>query len=127
MARKLSYGEAINDAHRLALINDDKCFVIGQGVNNPWFVGKTTTGLMDEFGPRGIMDSPVSEAAMTGACIGAAMAGMHPIVFHPRMDFMYLALAFPPKLARRANGGNVAQCHQRSNRRADALCPSSGA
>ncbi|MBR4924276.1 MAG: alpha-ketoacid dehydrogenase subunit beta [Prevotella sp.] len=92
MARKLSYGEAINDAHRLALINDDKCFVIGQGVNNPWFVGKTTTGLMDEFGPRRIMDSPVSEAAMTGACIGAAMAGMHPIVFHPRMDFMYLAL-----------------------------------
>lgn len=92
MNRKLSYGEAINDAHRLALRNDDKCFVIGQGVNNPWFVGKTTTGLMDEFGSRRIMDSPVSEAAMTGACIGAAMAGMHPIVFHPRMDFMYLAL-----------------------------------
>lgn len=92
MTRKISYGEAINDAHRLALLNDDKCFVIGQGVNNPWFVGKTTTGLMDEFGPRRIMDSPVSEAAMTGACIGAAMAGMRPVVFHPRMDFMYLAL-----------------------------------
>ena len=92
MSRLLSYGEAINDAHRLALQKDEKCFVIGQGVNNPWFVGKTTTGLMDEFGPRRIMDSPVSEAAMTGACIGAAMAGMHPIVFHPRMDFMYLAL-----------------------------------
>lgn len=90
--RKISYGNAINEAHRMALINDPSCFVIGQGVNNPWFVGRTTVGLMDEFGSKRIMDSPISEAAMTGACIGAAMAGAHPIVFHPRMDFMYLAL-----------------------------------
>lgn len=88
----MSYGLAINAAHRLLLENDPKCFVIGQGVNNPWFVGKTTVGLMDEFGSTRIMDTPISEAAMTGSCIGAAMAGMHPIVFHPRMDFMYLAL-----------------------------------
>ncbi len=89
---KMSYGVAMNNAHRLALINDPTCFVIGQGVNNPWFVGKTTTGLMDEFGSARVMDTPICEAAMTGACIGAAMAGMHPIVFHPRMDFMYLAM-----------------------------------
>lgn len=90
--RILTYGDAINEGHRLALRNDETCFVMGQGVNNPWFVGRTTTGLMDEFGPTRIMDAPVSEAAMTGACIGAAMAGMKPIVFHPRMDFMYLTL-----------------------------------
>ncbi len=90
--RIITYGEAINEAHRYALRNDSTCFVIGQGINNPWFVGKTTTGLLDEFGAERVMDSPVSEAAMTGACIGAAMAGMKPIVFHPRMDFMYLAL-----------------------------------
>ena len=90
--RILRYGDAINEGHRIALRNDPACFVIGQGINNPWFVGRTTTGLMDEFGPKRIMDSPVSEAAMTGACIGAAMAGMKPIVFHPRMDFMYLTL-----------------------------------
>lgn len=90
--KKMSFGEALNDAHRIVLKNDSKSFVIGQGVNNPWFVGKTTTGLMDEFGNERIMDSPISEAGMTGACIGAAMAGMHPIVFHPRMDFAYLAL-----------------------------------
>jgi len=90
--RVITYGDAINEGHRIALRNNPECFVIGQGVNNPWFVGRTTTGLMDEFGPGRIMDSPVSEAAMTGACIGAAMAGMKPIVFHPRMDFMYLAL-----------------------------------
>lgn len=90
--RILAYGDAINEGHRIVLSNDPTCFIIGQGVNNPWFVGRTTTGLMDEFGPKRIMDSPVSEAAMTGACIGAAMAGMKPIVFHPRMDFMYLTL-----------------------------------
>lgn len=90
--RKISYGDAINEAHRIALINDPKCFVIGQGINNPWFVGRTTVGLREEFGSERIMDSPISEAAMTGACIGAAMAGAHPVVFHPRMDFMYLAL-----------------------------------
>lgn len=90
--RIMSYGDAINEAHRIALRRDPTCFVIGQGVSNPWFVGRTTTGLVDEFGERRVMDSPVSEAAMTGACIGAAMAGMHPIVFHPRMDFMYLTL-----------------------------------
>lgn len=90
--RILTYGDAINEGHRIALRNDATCFVIGQGVNNPWFVGRTTTGLMDEFGPTRIMDAPVSEAAMTGACIGAAMSGMKPIVFHPRMDFMYLTL-----------------------------------
>ena len=90
--RIIDYGEAINEAHRIALRKYPNCFVIGQGVNNPWFVGKTTTGIVDEFGSERVMDSPVSEAAMTGACIGAAMAGMRPIVFHPRMDFMYLIL-----------------------------------
>ena len=88
--RILDYGDAINEAHRIALRNYPNCFVIGQGVNNPWFVGKTTTGLLDEFGSNRVMDAPISESAMTGACLGAAMVGMKPIVFHPRMDFMYL-------------------------------------
>ena len=58
--RILDYGEAINEAHRIALRKYPNCFVIGQGVNNPWFVGKTTTGLVDEFGAERVMDSPVS-------------------------------------------------------------------
>ena len=90
--KKMTYSLAMNDAHFIALRTDPTCYVIGQGVNNPWFVGNTTTGLIDEFGTTRLMDAPISEAAMTGAAIGSAMAGMHPIVFHPRMDFMYLAL-----------------------------------
>lgn len=90
--KKMTYANAINDAHRIALTSDEKCFVIGQGVDSPWFVGTTTTGLIEQFGPERVMDTPISEAVVTGAAIGAAMSGMHPIVFHPRMDFMYLAL-----------------------------------
>lgn len=88
----MSYGLAINSAHRIMLEKYEECFVIGQGVNNPWFVGKTTVGLVDEFTQRRVMDTPICESAMAGAAIGAAMAGMKPIAFFPRMDFMYLAL-----------------------------------
>lgn len=87
-----SYAMAINNAHEQLLTSDERVFVIGQGVDSPWFVGTTTTGLITKFGPEKVIDTPVSEAGITGAAIGAAMAGMRPIVFHPRMDFMYLAL-----------------------------------
>ncbi|MGE5483889.1 MAG: alpha-ketoacid dehydrogenase subunit beta [Ignavibacteriales bacterium] len=87
-----SYAEAINEAHAQLLESDGRVFVIGQGVDSPWFVGTTTTGLAARFGDARVIDTPVSEACVTGSAIGAAMAGMRPIVFHPRMDFMYLAL-----------------------------------
>lgn len=87
-----SYARAINEAHAQLLAADERVFVIGQGVESPWCVGTTTLGLVDRFGDRRVIDTPISEAGVTGAAIGAAMAGMRPIVFHPRMDFMYLAL-----------------------------------
>jgi len=87
-----SYARAINEAHEQLLSSDQRVFVIGQGVESPWCVGTTTHGLVDKFGPGRVIDTPVSEAAVTGAAIGAAMTGMRPIVFHPRMDFMYLAM-----------------------------------
>lgn len=87
-----SYAQAINEAHEQLLSSDQNVFVIGQGVESPWCVGTTTLGLVDKFGPGRVIDTPVSEAAVTGAAIGAAMTGMRPIVFHPRMDFMYLAM-----------------------------------
>jgi pyruvate dehydrogenase E1 component beta subunit len=87
-----SYAEAINEAHRQLLTSDGSFFVMGQGVDSPWCVGTTTLGLVDKFGSERVIDTPISEAVVTGAAIGAAMAGMRPIVFHPRMDFMYLAM-----------------------------------
>lgn len=87
-----SYAMAINEAHQQLLASDERVFVIGQGVESPWCVGTTTLGLVDKFGTERVIDTPISEAGVTGAAIGAAMAGMRPIVFHPRMDFMYLTL-----------------------------------
>lgn len=90
--RKLSYAQAINETLRQIMRENEKVFLIGQGVTSPWYVGTTTVGLIDEFGHKRIIDTPVSESGITGAAVGAALAGMRPVVVHPRMDFMYYAM-----------------------------------
>jgi pyruvate dehydrogenase E1 component beta subunit len=67
-------------------------FVIGQGVKSPWYVGNTCEGLLERFGEKRVIDTPVSENAITGAAVGAAIAGMKTVVVHPRMDFMLYAI-----------------------------------
>lgn len=89
--RSMTYAEAIREAFAQLLASDSRVFVIGQGLWSPWYVGSSMMDLDVEFGRERILDSPVSENATTGAAIGAAMAGMRPIVVHPRMDFMVLA------------------------------------
>jgi pyruvate dehydrogenase E1 component beta subunit len=90
--RKMTYAQAVNEALRQLLRTDERVFLIGQGVVSPWYVGTTTVGLLEEFGERRVIDTPVSENGVTGAGIGAAIAGMCPIIVHPRMDFMYNAM-----------------------------------
>jgi pyruvate/2-oxoglutarate/acetoin dehydrogenase E1 component len=90
--RWLTYAQAIREAHAQLLARDERVFVIGQGVWSPWYAGGSLADLDQEFGRGRILDSPVSENAVTGLAVGAALAGMRPIVFHPRMDFMLLAM-----------------------------------
>lgn len=90
--RKLKYSLAINEALRSMMSRDNDIFVIGQGVKSPWYVGNTTKGLLERFGPQRVIDTPVSENAVTGAAVGAAIAGMRPVIVHPRMDFMMYAM-----------------------------------
>ena len=90
--REISYAQAIREAHAQLLRSDPRVFVIGQGVWSPWYAGASLQDIDEEFGRERVLDSPVSENATTGAAIGAAVAGMRPIVFHPRMDFMLLAV-----------------------------------
>jgi acetoin:2,6-dichlorophenolindophenol oxidoreductase subunit beta len=90
--RVLSYAQAIREAHAQLLGCDPRVFLIGQGVWSPWYAGGSLEGLEQEFGKSRVLDSPVSENAVTGLAVGAALAGMRPIVFHPRMDFMLLAV-----------------------------------
>lgn len=90
--RKLSYSLAINEALHQMMSDDESVFLIGQGVKSPWYVGNTAQGLLERFGPERVIDTPVSENAMTGAAVGAAIVGMKPVIVHPRMDFMLYAI-----------------------------------
>ena len=90
--RKLQYSLAINEALKQMMEKDPAVFVIGQGVKSPWYAGKTCDGLLKQFGEKRVIDTPVSENAATGAAVGAAIAGMKPVVMHPRMDFMLYAM-----------------------------------
>jgi pyruvate/2-oxoglutarate/acetoin dehydrogenase E1 component len=90
--RMLTYAAAIREAHAQLLAHDPRVFLIGQGLWSPWYAGTSLQDLEKEFGKDRVIDSPVSENAVTGAAIGAAIVGMRPIVFHPRMDFMLLAI-----------------------------------
>lgn len=91
LQRKLSYSLAINEALHQMMAKNKSVFLIGQGVKSPWYVGNTATGLLDRFGEARVIDTPVSENAITGSAIGAALASMRPVVVHPRMDFMLYA------------------------------------
>lgn len=89
--REITYVEALNEGLRQIMEVDERVFLIGQGVNSPWYVGTSTIGLYDRFGPQRVIDTPVAENTVTGTAVGAALAGMRPVVMHPRMDFMLLA------------------------------------
>lgn len=90
--RRISYSLAINEAFHQLMSQDPSVFLIGQGVKSPWYVGNTTRGLVERFGPERVIDTPVSENAMTGAAVGAALVGMRPVMVHPRVDFMLYGL-----------------------------------
>lgn len=87
----VSYADAIRHGFEYAMERDPKCFAIGQGLWSPWYVGNSMRDLDKRFGKERVIDTPVSELATTGAAVGAALNGYHPIVVHPRMDFMILA------------------------------------
>ena len=90
--RTISYAQAINETLSQIMEEDKRVFLVGQGATSPWYVGSTTAGLIDRFGSERIIDTPVSENGVTGVAIGAALAGMRPVLVHPRMDFMYYAM-----------------------------------
>jgi pyruvate dehydrogenase E1 component beta subunit len=90
--RKLKFSAAINEAQHMAMINNSDIIQIGQGINSPFYVGQTMVGLLDRFGVERLIDTPLSESAITGMAIGAAITGLRPILTFPRMDFMYYSM-----------------------------------
>lgn len=89
---KITYREAIKQAIREALKSDDHVFLMGEDVGRYGGAFAVSKGLLQEFGPERIMDTPLSEAGFVGAGIGAAIAGMRPIVEVMTVNFSLLAL-----------------------------------
>ncbi len=87
-----TYREAVREALREALIRDDRVFLMGEDVGAYGGCFGVSRGLLEEFGPERIRDTPLSEAGFVGAGIGAALGGMRPIVEVMTANFSLLAL-----------------------------------
>lgn len=111
MERTLTYAEAIHEATEQEMARDPSVIVLGMGVDDFKAIYGTTRGLQEQFGPDRVFDTPLSEDAMTGVAIGAALAGLRPIHVHIRMDFVLLAMNQIINIAAKARymyGGTVA-------------------
>src|SRR5437870_1503487 len=88
---ELSYREAVRDALSTAMRRDDDVFVMGEDIAEMGGSMGVTQGMLDEFGPERVRNTPISEMALVGAGIGAAMQGMRPVVAVMYEDFLTLA------------------------------------
>ena len=89
---RLTYREAVRQGMREALAADERVLLIGEDVGRYGGAYACSKGLLDEFGPERVRDAPLSEAAFAGAGIGAALAGLLPIVEIMTVNFSLLAL-----------------------------------
>ncbi|WP_040800875.1 alpha-ketoacid dehydrogenase subunit beta [Nocardia higoensis] len=87
-----TYRDAVREALREALTRDDRVFLMGEDVGAYGGCFGVSRGLLDEFGPERVRDTPLSEAGFVGAGIGAALGGMRPIVELMTVNFSLLAL-----------------------------------
>src|SRR5688500_9997286 len=92
MARDISFVEAVREATDQEMARDPSVIVFGLDVDDPKAIQGTTRGLVEKYGPERVFGTPLSEDAMTGVAIGAALAGLRPIHVHIRMDFLMLAM-----------------------------------
>ena len=90
--RELTLGQAVNEALAEELRRDPAVFVIGEDVAEAGTPFKVLSGLVEEFGPDRVLDSPISEAGITGLAVGAAMTGMRPVVDIMFGDFLTLVM-----------------------------------
>jgi pyruvate/2-oxoglutarate/acetoin dehydrogenase E1 component len=92
MMRELSYAQAIQEALSQAMELCPDVVLMGQLVNYRSGIFGTTTGLVEKFGERRVLDFPVAESLMTSHAVGAALTGVRPVLVHQRQDFMIYSL-----------------------------------
>ena len=90
--RRIKYSEAVCEALREEMRRDDRVFVLGEDIGFYGGIFMATKGLIDEFGPERVRDTPISETAIIGATIGSALTGMRPVAEIMYMDFLNLCM-----------------------------------
>ena len=88
----MTYRDALNQALREEMRRDPRVFLMGEEVGVYQGAYKVTQGLLDEFGPRRVIDTPISEAGFVGAGVGAAMCGLRPVVEMMTFNFALVAM-----------------------------------
>jgi len=90
--REILYKEAVSEALREEMRRDERVFLIGLDIGRFGGTYKATQGLWEEFGDERVRDTPLSEAAIAGAAVGAAMTGMRPVAEIMYIDFTTIAM-----------------------------------
>ncbi len=91
-SRVIMYRDALQEALAEEMRNDPSVFVMGEGIAERGGSYKVTVGLLDEFGPKRVLDTPIAEASFTGAGVGAALTGMRPVIEILFVDFAMLIM-----------------------------------
>ena len=89
---EMSYGDAIRQALAEEMRRDPRVVLLGEDVAEAGTTFKVLKGLVDEFGKKRVIDTPISEPGFTGLAVGAAMAGMRPVVDIMFGDFLALIM-----------------------------------
>jgi len=90
--REITYLEAVREALRLAMQRDERVFLLGEDIGVYGGAFGVTFGLLDEFGPERVRDTPISELTIAGTAVGAALVGMRPVMEYMFMDFSTLGM-----------------------------------
>jgi len=89
---ELTYADALREALREEMLRDPRVVLMGEEIGVFEGVYKVTRGLLKEFGPGRVRDTPISEAAIAGAAVGAALGGLKPVAEIMYMDFLTICL-----------------------------------
>jgi pyruvate dehydrogenase E1 component beta subunit len=90
--RILAYGEAVSEAMLQAMDIDQDVIILGEGVATSGYIYDTTKEIRAIYGKDRVVETPIAEAAITGVCLGMAVAGMKPILIHMRNDFLLVSM-----------------------------------
>jgi len=90
--KKMTFAEGLNLALKEEMRSDPLVFTLGEDIGRMGGLFGVTTGLLDEFGPKRVIDTPISEAAIAGAGVGAALVGARPVIEFQFIDFIMIAM-----------------------------------